>query len=141
MQHLIDIFAAQQKYIGDYFTANNAMSGDDGTEGLSLFTHAPWAGGECAHFYSFRAKLLRTCELADVRHADMPAIRARYEQWPFMQGIRAGMGVSEDGQVPDFRLCDVLSTHFTSWRTAALCVASACVIDAVLRDDGFGLAR
>ena len=87
------------RYIDAYFGAIVPMSAEDGIEGLSFMSHTIWAGEEFVHLFPFRSKLVRESELAGLRNADMDELRERYEQWPYMKGTRAAIGVSADGLV------------------------------------------
>ena len=99
LRQLLDIWSAQHRYMEAYYSAIVPMSAEDGIEGHSLLTMMIWAGEEFAHLFPFRSKLVRGSELAGLRNADMDELRERYEQWPYMKGTRAAIGVSADGLV------------------------------------------
>ena len=99
MKQVVDAFATQCRYVNTYFKAIEAMSADDGFEGLFAFQfNAHWAGKETNHLYPFREHMNRRFKLAGWTSVEV--FREKASHWPTLIGMKQG-GVlqSNDGLV------------------------------------------
>ena len=103
VQHLVDVFIAQRRYVDDYNAAISPFSTDDNFEGVHWFTHAAWASEEIEHLFPFRAKLLQSYQSTNMGFEEFVE---RFDRWPLIQVQRdSGMAASADGLVWPRHFC------------------------------------
>ena len=98
LQHLIEAFGVQRKYMNDYSRRIDLYSADDNFEGvLDLGVHASLVGMETAHLHPFQKRLLESFRLAGWT-SDIQVFKERYSASPFLEGVRSMLS-SSDGSV------------------------------------------
>ena len=97
LQHLIEAFGVQRKYMNDYSRHIDLYSADDNFEGVQdLGVHASLVGIETAHLHPFQNRLLEGFRLAGLTAVQM--FKERFSASPFLAGLRSMLS-SSDGSV------------------------------------------
>ena len=87
LEHFLDVFSAQRRYIDSYVPSVSPMSADESWEAVHWSMHAPLAGEELQHLYPFRGKLLRAWRLAGFK--DVSEFGELFDQFPLLAQMRA----------------------------------------------------
>ena len=112
LQHTLDVFAGQRRYIEAYYAAITAYSSEDTFEANHWPIHAGLAGKETAHLHPFRSRLLRAVKVAGIE--SVQDYKERYDRWPVLKGMRqGGTCVSTDG-LSHFMPTEYMTTLFFS---------------------------
>ena len=99
LQHLIEAFDIQRRYMENYYQRIELYSVDDNWEGThELGVHASLVETEMAHLHPFRQRLLKGFRLAGLTSVSL--FKERYSVFPLIEGLRSTkLMTSSDGSV------------------------------------------